>query len=151
MAMKPPYSYRDDPNVPEFDDHVPVAVMDGECALCSWGARMIHRFDRSGKTRICPIQSPLGTALLRHYGLEPTDPTTWLFIDRGVAHADLEAVIYMGGSFGGLARATTLLRLFPKPVRRWVYLRIARNRYAIFGRADLCRLPNPALQKRIIG
>lgn len=68
------YSFRDDPSVPDFDDRAPVAVMDGECALCSWGARMIHRHDRAGSVRICPSQSGLGGALLRHYGLRAEDP-----------------------------------------------------------------------------
>jgi len=56
----------------------PIAVMDAECAICSWGARMIHRLDRKGTVRICPIQSPLGSALLRHYELVPEEPSTWL-------------------------------------------------------------------------
>lgn len=34
-------SYRDDPAVPTFDDTAPVAFMDGERALCAFGARMI--------------------------------------------------------------------------------------------------------------
>jgi predicted DCC family thiol-disulfide oxidoreductase YuxK len=72
--MSAPYSYRDDPAVPTFDDSATVAVIDAECAVCSWGARMIHRLDRQGSTRICPIQTPLGAALLRHYGLDPNAP-----------------------------------------------------------------------------
>ena len=144
------YSYRDDPTVPPFDDSAPVAVMDAECAICSWGARMIHRLDRAGTTRICPIQSPLGMALLRHYGLDPTDPASWLFLDAGTAHKDFEAVLYAGHRFGGLGRLTLTLRLIPRPLRDWLYRRLARNRYALFGRADLCALPDPALQRRIL-
>jgi predicted DCC family thiol-disulfide oxidoreductase YuxK len=69
-----PYSYRDDRAVPVFDDAGPVAVMDGECVLCTGGARLIARFDRERAFRICAVGSPLGTALVRHYGLEPDDP-----------------------------------------------------------------------------
>lgn len=144
------YSYRDDPSVPPFDDSAPVAVMDAECAICSWGARMIHRLDRAGTTRICPIQSPLGMALLRHYSLDPTDPASWLFLDAGTAHKDFEAVLYAGRRFGGLGHLTLALRLIPRPLRDWLYRRLARNRYALFGRADLCALPDPALQRRIL-
>ncbi|WP_407642313.1 DCC1-like thiol-disulfide oxidoreductase family protein [Aliiroseovarius halocynthiae] len=67
--MSARYSYRHDPDVPDFDDSVPVAVMDAECALCSWGARMFHWLDRSGTVRICPIQSPLGETLSGITGL----------------------------------------------------------------------------------
>jgi predicted DCC family thiol-disulfide oxidoreductase YuxK len=144
------HSYRDDPTVPPFDDSAPVAVMDAQCAICSWGARMIHRLDRAGTTRICPIQSPLGTALLQHYGLDPKDPTSWLFLDDGHPHKDFDAVLHAGRLYGGLGHLTFALRVLPKPLRDWLYTRLARNRYRLFGRADLCALPDPALQRRIL-
>jgi predicted DCC family thiol-disulfide oxidoreductase YuxK len=144
------YSYRDDPTVPPFDDSGPVAVMDADCAICSWGARMIHRLDRAGSTRICPIQSPLGAALLRHYGHDPEDPASWLFLDEGAAHTDFEAVLHAGCLYGGPGHLTLALRLIPRPLRDWLYLRLARNRYRLFGRAELCALPDPALQRRIL-
>ncbi len=144
------YSFTDDPSVPRFDASVPVAVMDAECALCSWGARMIHRLDRSGTVRICPAQSTLGSALLRHYGMVPDDPESWLFIADGVAHKDFEAVIVAGRRFGGWAWPTQGLRLLPRPLRDWLYRRVARNRYAVFGRASYCALSDAAFQRRIL-
>jgi predicted DCC family thiol-disulfide oxidoreductase YuxK len=144
------HSYRQDPLVPDFDDRQTIAVMDAECAVCSWGARMIHRLDRSGTVRICPAQSPLGAALLRHYGLSPADPSSWLFLDQGVAHVDFEAVLHAGQRLGGWARLTGVLRAVPRPLRTWLYQRLARNRYALFGRADMCALPDPAFLRRLI-
>lgn len=148
--MPRPYSYRDDPQVPAFDDSAPVAVMDAGCALCSRGARMIHRLDRAGNVRICPIQTPRGAALLRHYGLCPQDPASWLFIDAGVAHRDLDAVIHAGRRFGGWGRLAGLLRLLPGPLRDRLYRLVARNRYAWFGRGDFCAIPDPAFQRRLL-
>ncbi len=149
--MRRQFSWRNDPAVPVFDDSVPVAVMDGDCALCSWGARMIHRLDRSGTVRICPVQTPLGAALLAHHGLQPGDPASWLFLDAGRAHRDFDAVIHAGRRFGGWGRLTAVLRLLPQGLRDALYRRVARNRYALFGRADLCALPDPGLQRRLIG
>lgn len=148
--MNKAFSFRDDPDVPRFDDSAPVAVMDAECAVCSWGAQMIHRLDRSGAVRICPIQTPLGAALMRHYQLDPSDPSSWLFIDEGRAHVDFEAVLHAGRRFGGWAGLTAGLRVFPRPVRDWLYKRLARNRYALFGRADMCAMPDPAFQSRLL-
>jgi len=144
------YSYRDDSDVPLFDDTTPVAVMDADCALCSWGAQMIHRLDHSGTVRICPVQSPLGAALLRHYGLQPDDPDSWLFLDQGQPYMDFEAVLHACATFGGWARLALCLHLVPKPLRHWLYQRMARNRYAVFGHNDMCALPDPAFQKRLL-
>ncbi|MEO9947670.1 MAG: DUF393 domain-containing protein [Roseobacter sp.] len=148
--MTDQFSYRGDLNVAAFDDTAPIAVMDAECALCSWGAQMIHRLDRTGTIRICPVQSALGTALLQHYGLRPNDPTSWLFLHNGHAHVDFEAVIHAGEHFGGWGRLVSVLRIVPKPLRNWLYQRVARNRYAMFGRGDICALPDPAFQRRLI-
>lgn len=148
--MFKPFSFRDDPQVPRFADEAPLAVMDADCAICSWGARMIDRLDRSGTVRICPIQTPLGAALLAHYGLEPTDPSSWLYIDEGVAHRDFEAVVHAARRFGGWGHLATLLLILPRPLRDWLYKRLARNRYAIFGRADMCAIPDPSFQRRLL-
>lgn len=145
-----PYTFRDDPEVPDFDDAAPVAVMDAECAMCSWGARMIHRLDRSGEVRICPIQSPLGAALLKHYGLVPSDPSTWLSIDTGITHADFEGALHAGRRFGGFGHVVSVLLVFPRPVRNWLYQRLARNRRSLFGKGDMCALPDPAFQRRLL-
>ena len=145
-----PYSFRGDLQVQPFDDAAPLAVMDADCAVCSWAARMIHRLDRTGTVRICPIQSELGASLLRHYGLEPGDPSSWLFIERGVAHMDFEAAIYAARLFGGWGRLAGVLLIVPRPMRRWLYQRLARNRYAVFGHSDMCAIPDPAFQKRLM-
>ncbi len=129
----------------------PIAVMDGTCALCSFGARMIHRLDRSGDIRICPIQTVMGQQLLRENDLDPHDPATWLFIEDGKVWRDFEAMIRVGERSGGFGRILSLLRLVPARLRGWLYLRIARNRYAMFGRGDICALPDPALRARLIG
>ena len=131
-------------------DFAPIAVMDAECALCSFGARMIHRLDKSGTIRICPVQTPLGQSLLKQHGITATDPESWLFIADGRVWTDFDAMAALGLRCGGWGRLLGLLRLIPKPLRDWLYRRVARNRYAIFGRADMCAIPDPAFRGRLI-
>ena len=132
----------------EFDH--PIAVMDATCALCSWGARMIHRLDRTGQIRIAPIQSATGAALMRRHGLDPLDPDSWLFIEDGVMWRAFDAVLRLGLRAGGLGRLCGILYVLPRPVRDWLYARIARNRYALFGHADMCALPDPTFRARLM-
>tara|TARA_Y100001001_G_C7915425_1_gene276780 strand:+ start:162 stop:329 length:168 start_codon:yes stop_codon:yes gene_type:complete len=51
-AERTAYSYREDPTVPAFDDDGQIAVMDGDCALCTWGTRTIAKLDKSGTFRL---------------------------------------------------------------------------------------------------
>lgn len=129
---------------------IPVAIMDGDCALCTFGARAIDWLDQSGDIRICPIQTPLGQAILAENGLDPTDPSTWLFLDETGVYRDFDAMIRVGARSGGIGHVLRLLLLLPRPARRWLYHRIARNRYRWFGRRDMCAFPKASLQARII-
>ncbi|MEM6610231.1 MAG: DCC1-like thiol-disulfide oxidoreductase family protein [Pseudomonadota bacterium] len=129
---------------------MPVAVMDGHCALCSFGARMIHNIEPAGRIRILPIQSPRGRAALAYFGLAPDDPASWLFIDAEKAWTGIDAMIAVGEYSGGWGRCLSLLRLIPSPLRPGLYRLIARNRYRLFGNAELCALPNPGLRARLI-
>jgi predicted DCC family thiol-disulfide oxidoreductase YuxK len=149
VSDRPPYSYRDDPAVPDFDDSGPIAFMDGECILCAGGARTIARLDRRREFRICPTQSPLGEAVVRHYGLEPGDPETWLYLEEGRGFSGMEAMIRIGARLGGAGRVLGFFRLYPAPAREWLYRRIARNRH-VFGKTDMCRMADPELQARLI-
>ncbi|AGI67662.1 DCC family protein-like protein [Octadecabacter antarcticus 307] len=75
----------------------PIAVMDGTCALCAFGAKIVHRLDRSGDIRIAPIQGETGAALMRDHGLAPFNPDLWLFIEEdGTVTRDLDALIRLG-------------------------------------------------------
>ncbi len=150
LPTRPAYAYRDDPDVPAFPDQGPVVFMDGDCALCSFGARLIARHDRARHFRICPVQSITGRAVLRHFGLNPTDPDTWLLLMDGKAYTSLDAVIRAGRRVGGPGSLLQPLRLLPRPLQDWLYRRIARNRYRLFGRADICAIPDPALRARLI-
>ncbi|SMX46181.1 thiol-disulfide oxidoreductase DCC family protein [Maliponia aquimaris] len=146
-----PYSWRDDPAVPAFDETRMLVVLDGACGLCSATARRIARLDRGDAVRLCTAQSALGQGLLAHFGLDPEDPDTWLLIRDGRAQGSLDAAATL---FPLLHRAFVplrLLHLLPRRVQDWLYARVARNRYRLFGGGDLCGLPDAEVRRRLVG
>lgn len=145
-----PYSYRADAQVPDFPDHGPRTVMDAGCALCVRGARWISRNDKGQEFRIIPVQSRLGTSLMRHYGMDPTDPLSWLYLDNGVAYTSLDALIRVANRLGGVWRLLSVLRILPRNMQDKLYGLVARNRLRVMGPADLCSLPDPDIQKRLL-
>lgn len=145
-----PFSYRVDAAVPAFNDAGPIVFMDAECALCSTGARAIARMDKKNEFRICPIQSELGRAIATHFGLDPNDQETWLYLVDGCAYGSLDAMIRAGSRLGGLGHVMAVFRILPQAAQDWLYRRIARNRYRLFGRGDMCATPDPALKRRLM-
>ncbi len=149
--VKPaPYAYRDDPDVPAFDDARPLIVFDGDCVFCSRSMRVVARADRAGRFRMASAQQPLGQALYRHLGL-PTDRfDTYLVLIEGRFHQRSDALIAMAGLLPWPWRATRLLRLVPRRLRDSGYDLIARHRYRLFGRRPACGLADPALRDRLL-
>lgn len=121
LVARTPYSYRQDPQVPTFDDSGPVTFMDGACVLCTFGARLIARFDKADRFRICRVQTPLGQAMLSHYDLQAGDPESWLLLVDGKAYTSLDAMIRAGRLVGGIGWLLQPLRLLPRPVQDWLY------------------------------
>lgn len=144
------YSFRQDSSVPSFDDSGPIVFMDAECLLCTRVARIIAKLDRAEEFRICPVQTALGRGIFAHYGLRPDDPESWLFLCDGQGYSSLDAVIRAGARLGGKGRVLQVLRGLPRPVQDWVYRRVARNRYWLFGKANMCAVPDQALKRRLM-
>ncbi len=144
------YSWRGDARVPAFDDAGSLTVMDATCGLCARGAKWIARNDTAGAFRIIPVQSELGAGLLRHFGMIPDDPLSWLYLEDGLGYGSLDATVMVGRKLGGRWRVLDGLRVVPKPLRDAAYGMVARNRYKIMGRADLCAMPDPDVQRRLL-
>jgi predicted DCC family thiol-disulfide oxidoreductase YuxK len=145
------YSYRADPAVPPFPDDKVLVVFDGVCVLCSGFARFILERDKDSAFRLTTAQSSLGQALYSHYGLDTQEFESNLVLADGRAHAKLDTVALAGERLGGVWRALSLLRLLPRSLADWIYDRVARNRYAVFGRTEKCMSPPPRWRDRFIG
>jgi predicted DCC family thiol-disulfide oxidoreductase YuxK len=150
LGLASPYSYRSDPSVPLFPDDKALLVFDGVCVLCSGFARFILKRDHRLTFRLATAQSPLGQALYRHYGLDPTRFETNLVLAEGRAYGKLDSLVEVGRRLGGPWAALRALRLLPTSLANWVYDRIAANRYALFGRNDACMIPSPEWRSRFI-
>lgn len=148
--MRTAYSYRTDPSVPDFPDDKPLIVFDGECGFCARDIDFVLRRDKHQLFRFTPAQSPLGTALMRHYGFRTDDYETSLLIENGVALAYSDGVLRVLEALGGVIGLAGILRVVPRFIRDGVYRATAKNRMTIAGRRQACRMPGPDERDRFI-
>ncbi len=128
----------------------PIWLFDGVCVLCSRGVQYTLRHERAPAIRFIAIQSDAGQRLAAAHGIDPEDPATFLFIEKGRALEKSDAVIALSRYLKGPAQALAVLRVLPKPLRDWLYDVLARNRYRIFGKSQHCLLPPPGQQDRFV-
>jgi predicted DCC family thiol-disulfide oxidoreductase YuxK len=145
------FSYRSDPAVPSFPDDRPILIFDGNCVLCSTFVQFILRTDKRRRFRLLSAQSLLGTALYRHLGLASVDYETNILLEDGHAWLKSEGLIRVFERLGFPCSLMSIGRLLPRPIRDWLYERIARNRLRWFGVRETCYLPDPSQADRFLG
>lgn len=125
-------------------------VFDGVCNFCSGYVRLVTAMDRDGVIRFTAMQSPYGRSLCVAHGIDPEDPATFLFFDRGRALEATEAMATMLGRLPSPWRWLRFLTVIPRPLRDAVYRWTARNRYRLLGKRTTCMVPQPHLKARFI-
>lgn len=119
-----------------------ILVFDGVCVLCSHWVGFVLKHDRRGLYQFAAMQTPTGRELLVKHGIDPNDPSSFLLFEQGRGYTDTDAIVRVLRSFGGVWMiAAAALTLVPRFVRDPMYRWIARNRYRLFGRDDVCIVP----------
>jgi predicted DCC family thiol-disulfide oxidoreductase YuxK len=140
IRVTEPFSYRGDSAVPTFPDDHPIIIYDGKCRLCSGFVRFVLRHDSSDCFRFIAAQSPLGTALYRHYDLDQVDYETNILLEQGRPWFKSEGSIRMFERLGFPWSLLAIGRLLPLAIRDRLYDTVARNRLRWFGVHETCFL-----------
>jgi predicted DCC family thiol-disulfide oxidoreductase YuxK len=144
------FSYRSDPSVPPFPDDRPILIFDGHCVFCSAFARFIIRTDRNRRFRLLATQTPLGTALYRHFDLALVDYETNILLDGGQAWLKSEGSIRILERLGFPWSLAAVGRVLPCVLRDRLYDIVAQNRLRWFGVRRTCYAPDPADADRFL-
>lgn len=136
--------------MPKFDGQDPLVVFDGVCHFCSRSMRIVFNHEKDVPIYFTPTQSDLGRALLVKNGLNPDDPSSFLFIYAGQTWASSSAVFALAKLLKGWPGLVRVFWLIPRPLTNWVYKVFARNRYNWFGKSDVCIIPTPKMKARLM-
>jgi predicted DCC family thiol-disulfide oxidoreductase YuxK len=128
----------------------PLVLFDGVCNLCSGFVAFYIPRDREGQLRFAAMQSETGQALLRRLGLPLTEFESFLYLEAGQVYGRSDGFLRLVRRLRWPWPWLAIARLVPRPVRDWLYDRIARNRYRLFGRRDQCMMPRSDIADRFL-
>lgn len=131
-------------------------LYDGVCGLCSRLNQFVIARDDRRLFHFASLQSAAGQAALAGFDGKHGDLTTFYVLANYLSPAPVQlaksrAALFVMTTLGWPWRAAGLLYIVPKPLADRIYDVIARHRYRLFGRHELCLLPDPAHQDRFIG
>jgi predicted DCC family thiol-disulfide oxidoreductase YuxK len=136
------------PGATRNQTHPPVFLFDGVCVLCSRSVAFVLKHERAPLIRFVAIQSAEGRALAETHGIDPDDPESFLFIENGIALPKSAGIAALVGHLRAPWNWLSAFHVLPLPVRDWMYDRIARNRYRLFGKRETCLIPTPQTRQR---
>jgi predicted DCC family thiol-disulfide oxidoreductase YuxK len=129
---------------------VPVILFDGVCNLCNGFVQFVIARDPAARFQFAALQSDSARRLLARVDGLGQVPDSVVLVDRGRVYTRSSAALRIARGLPfpwSLARA---LIVVPRPLRDWVYDRVARHRYRWFGRKDTCMVPTPDLRARFL-
>ncbi|TDZ95470.1 thiol-disulfide oxidoreductase DCC family protein [Mycobacteroides salmoniphilum] len=137
-----------------MNEHAPVLLYDGVCALCNGAVKKILRDDKVGTMRFAALDSEYGDHVIaRHPELVGVD--SFVIIDNPGEpaeriHIRSDGVLRIMDYLGDARRAALIARLVPRPIRDALYRLVARTRYRMFGKYDTCPVPPPEVRARFL-
>lgn len=112
-------------------------------------AWIIIKYDTAGIFKFASLQSGIAKQMLGTHGLEVGELSSVFLLENGRVYHKSSAVLQIAKqlkSFWPLY----LLIIIPKFIRDWLYDLIAKNRYRIWGKQEICMLPMPEISDRFI-
>ena len=125
-------------------------LFDGVCNLCSGSVQAVLAIDRKGLIRFTPIQSAYGRQLALAHGIDPDQPTSFLFLDGGQALEKSAAILALLRRLGAPWSWLAAVGVLPKPWLDAAYDWLAANRYRLLGKRKACMLPTPEQKARFV-
>jgi predicted DCC family thiol-disulfide oxidoreductase YuxK len=137
------------PDLPEGAPS-PLVLFDGVCNLCSGFVAFCLTHESGRRLRFAAMQSETGQAVLRRLGLPLDEYETVLFLEGDAVFRKSDAffrvVRYLRRPWSWLRPA----RAVPRVLRDWLYDRVSRNRYRLFGRRAQCMVPGREVADRFL-
>ena len=128
-----------------------IVVFDGVCNFCNGAVNFIIQRDPNAVFLFTPIQSAFAKELIKKYEVDTLDTETFLLIKNEQCFVFSSAALEITKDLSGLWRILNVLRFVPKVIRDFVYRVVARNRYKLFGKKEVCMVPTDELKARFIG
>lgn len=128
-------------------------LFDGVCGLCDRTVQFLLEHDPEGKLRFTTLQGETAAGILaRHPELAGVDSV--VFVEREGEHERIhvrsKAVFRLARYLDARVRWLGVFGAIPQRLADAGYDLIASVRYRIFGKLDVCRVPDAAVRERFL-
>ena len=132
-----------------------IVLYDGVCGLCNRLNQFLLKRDHHDRLRFASLQSNLARRILERHGADPTDlDTVYVVEDYDTPSERLfmrsNAILRALEALDGIWKLSSVSKILPRPVRDLFYKVVATNRYRVFGKYEVCMMPDPKYRKKFL-
>lgn len=140
--------------MPETNSNT-LVLYDGVCGLCNGLNQFLLKRDPDDHFRFASLQSEFAASLLKRYDINAVDlDTVYVVADYGQPSQRLlarsDAILHVLGRLRGVWSFCRAGWVFPKSLRDALYNLVARNRYRVFGKYEVCLMPEEKYRKKFL-
>jgi predicted DCC family thiol-disulfide oxidoreductase YuxK len=127
-----------------------IIIFDGVCNFCNEAVNFIIKRDPTGVFVFVPIQSEVAKKLIDEYEAKKVGVDTFLLIKNGTCYYRTDAALEIAKDLTGFWFLLKVFKVIPRRFRDYFYRALARNRYSLFGKKDVCMIPTPDIKSRFL-
>jgi predicted DCC family thiol-disulfide oxidoreductase YuxK len=125
-----------------------IIIFDGYCNFCSRGVDFILQRDSQKIFSFAASQSESGERILASHNIRSVESV--IYIRHGNTFQSSSAVLRILQDLGYPWKIFFVFILVPRFIRDAVYNFIAKSRYSLLGRRNVCRIPNENERSRFL-
>ncbi len=127
-----------------------ILLFDGICNLCNSIVKFTIKRDTKGKFKFAALQSDEGKTLLKELGLTSNYFDSLVLIIGDKYYLKSSAGLRVLRELGGIWKIVYVFIYLPIPFRDFIYDLIAKTRYRIFGKQNVCMVPTTDIKQRFL-
>jgi predicted DCC family thiol-disulfide oxidoreductase YuxK len=127
-----------------------VVLYDGTCGLCHKSVKWILQHERDRELYFAPLQGETAAALRARHPEIPDLVESVVLVEDDTVRLRSKAILYLARHLQSPWSWMYRVRWFPGFILDLGYRVVAKIRYRIWGRADLCDLPSPEQRARFL-
>ena len=123
---------------------------DGVCAMCNGIVKTMLRLDKERVFHFAPLQGETAELARRLHPDFPSELETVVYVRNGEVFLRSRAAALAMQQMPYPAKALSWFRFLPAWLTDFFYGIVARVRYRVFGKYEVCPLPPPEHRKRFL-
>lgn len=127
-----------------------IILFDGFCNLCCFSVQFIIKRDSESQFKFAPIQSIIGQELISQFKISSLKVDTIIYFKDDKYFLRSSAVLNILRDIGGGWKLLYGFMIVPKFFRDFLYQMIAKTRYRLFGKKEICMIPDEIDRNRFL-